>query len=466
MEIIIGREEGGSRLHCVAAGREFFLGQAGFLPESISIKHCKITVDGNHISIENIKIQNITYVDGDQVQNKVLTVSSKVQLGAEKIAIPLRQILQLAIGKSNVAAVPTFSLNPMEAVWERYNEEMLQIDIDVALKQKKERKKRNLQGLCSSAGMLFVLIPQLGYVRFLLMGISVIIMLYFFLKKDDDDIAAVKKNNLREEFTSKYKCPNPECGKPFGNIPYHQIKFYRKCLACGCNYTVTTPPNATEANENGAPVTVLHDKGVSEKSVNAKRLLFAAIALMAIVVLGVYIHQDSQSDTSIKTSSPSVRTVSQSASSSDKTTSQADISNSVPHAAPSSSATVPEVSTSSVTPSVPVSKGVRPEPVEETGSAKKDKEEAHKQASKIIPHTSKIINDIISFPFGTYSGPDDGKGNGNRGVIRVTSPYTLSTNGDDLHLEPGDEIRNVQIRSGEIRAGIWIHNDNKVSFNR
>lgn len=432
-----------------------------------------ITVDGNHISIENIKIQNVTYVDGNQVQNKVLTVSSKVQLGTEKIAIPLRQIIQLATGKANTHTVPTFSLQPMEAVWERYNEEMLQIDIDAAIKQKKERKKRNLQGLCSSAGMLFVLIPQLGYVRFLLMGISVLIMLYFFLKKDDDDITAVKKNNLRDEFARKYKCPNPECGKPFGNIPYHQIKFYKKCLACGCNYTVITPPIATEVKENAATVTpVAVSKGLNKTPF----ILLAVIALMVIIGFGVQEYLATRSETPpMITESPSSTDASKA---STESPSRADAPKTSAEISTSEAPVVPEA----IAASASVSEGARPEPVEESGSAKKEKEEAHTQADKVHEDTNKKAqpaksdevqqysepqpNSLISFPFGTYSGPDDGNGNGNRGMIRVTSPYTLSTNGDDLHLEPGDEIRNVQIRSGKIRAGQWIHNGEKISFNR
>ena len=100
MEIIIGREEGTRRLHCIVDGREFNVGQAGCVPVSVSRKHCMITINGSNISIENLKPQNITFVDDSQIFSKGITATSKVQLGNEKYPIPLQQIIQLATGKS------------------------------------------------------------------------------------------------------------------------------------------------------------------------------------------------------------------------------------------------------------------------------------------------------------------------------------------------------------------------------
>lgn len=246
MEIIIGREEGVRRLHCIADGREFNVGLAGSVPASVSRKHCKIIINGNSMSIENLKPQNVTFVDDNQVFSKGIMATSKIRLGNEKYIVPLQQIIQLALGKPVISnqtpqkpktETPTFSLRPLEAIWEEYNTKMLQIDIDNAEKQKAEKKKKNIQGLCSSVGMLFVLIPQLGILRFVLMGISALITLYIFLKDDSEDITAVKKNKLNSEYEKKYKCPNPVCGKPFGHKAYRQIEFSKQCFACGCKYT-------------------------------------------------------------------------------------------------------------------------------------------------------------------------------------------------------------------------------------
>lgn len=244
MEIIIGREEGARRLHCVADGREFNIGPAGSVPNSVSRKHCKIIVNGDMMNIENLKLENATFVDGSQVFSKSITLSSRVQLGIDRFNVPLQQILQLSTGRlasggstKQGGNAPTFSLLPMKSVWEEYQHQLEQIDIDNAIKQRKEKKKRNFQALCSSLGMLFVVVDGLGWIRFVLMGISALITVFFVLKDEDDDIATVKRNKLHEDYAKKYKCPNPECGKPFGSVPYHQIEFNKQCFACGCKYT-------------------------------------------------------------------------------------------------------------------------------------------------------------------------------------------------------------------------------------
>lgn len=123
MEIIIGREEGSQRLHCVANGRAFSIGQVGSVPLSVSRKHCKVTIIDGEITIENLNVQNITYVDGNQIFHKCITATSQVMLGSERFAIPLQQILQIATGASagsqsavHPVTAPTFSLKPLERV--------------------------------------------------------------------------------------------------------------------------------------------------------------------------------------------------------------------------------------------------------------------------------------------------------------------------------------------------------------
>lgn len=241
MEIIIGRDPATSRLHCIAAGREYTIGQPGTVPASVSQRHCRLTISGDRITISNIRERDVTYVDGNQILVKSISADSRVQLGIDRYAIPLQQIIQLAgeriDGRQPQQEQQTFSLRPLQSVWEDYSTRMIQIDLDMARKQKAEKKKRGIQALCSSVGLLFVFIEGLGYVRFVLVFISVCIAAYLLLVTDDDDISSVKKKNLNEEFSLKYKCPNPACGKPFGYRSYKEIEYTRQCNACGCRYS-------------------------------------------------------------------------------------------------------------------------------------------------------------------------------------------------------------------------------------
>ena len=239
MEIIIGREEGARRLHCIAGGREFNIGQAGSVPLSVSRRHCKITVNGSSINIENIKAQNVTFVDGNQIFSKVITSTSRVQLGEEKFLVPLQQILQLVgVSSTNVGnapkEAPTFSLKPMKAVWEEYDNRRMEIQNNAA----KSANKQRLQGILSMLGVCIGLIPGMNpTLRIIIVVAALSIGVYFFIKGSVGTTVQQQLHDLDEEYAKKYKCPNPRCRKSFGAIPYRNIEYYKQCLACGCKYT-------------------------------------------------------------------------------------------------------------------------------------------------------------------------------------------------------------------------------------
>lgn len=235
MEIIIGREEGARRLHCVAGGREFNIGAAGSVPLSVSRQHCKLTVNGSDITIENIKVQNITFVDGNQIVSKTISATSKVQLGEERFLIPLQQILQLATGgKVGAPEVPTFSLKPLKSVWEEYDQRKMEIQNHAA----KSANKQRLQGILSMLGMCVGFIPGIDQtIRIVIIVAALAIAVYFFIKGSMNESVQQQLHDLDEEFAKKYKCPNPKCGKPFGSVPYRNIEYNKQCFACGCKYT-------------------------------------------------------------------------------------------------------------------------------------------------------------------------------------------------------------------------------------
>ena len=240
MEIIIGREEGVRRLHCIVGGREFNVGQAGTVPLSVSRRHCKVSVNGSDISIENIKDQNITFVDGNQIIRKAITPTSRVQLGEEKFLLPLQQILKLAdVSTGNVAdsqkEVPTFSLKPMKTVV-LYG--IAPNGLEIQNNAAKSANKQRLQGILSMFGMCLGFIPGIDpAIRILIIVAALSIAVYFFIKGSVGTTVQQQLHDLDEEYAKKYKCPNPACGRPFGAIPYRTIEYNKQCFACGCKYT-------------------------------------------------------------------------------------------------------------------------------------------------------------------------------------------------------------------------------------
>lgn len=245
MEIIIGREEGARRLHCIVDGREFNIGQAGCVPASVSRKHCKISINGTTILVENIKPQNITFVNGNQIFAKEITANCKLQLGNEKYLVPLQEVLQLATGKANTAGTstkligekkpeaPTFSLLPLKSVWEEYDSQKLKIQEEAAKKANQQR----IQGIVSMCGMALGLLPIPVIFRGTCVVIALCLAIYFFVSGRNSETTQRKLHDLDEKYAKKYKCPNPECGKPFGGVPYRQIEYNKQCFACGCKYT-------------------------------------------------------------------------------------------------------------------------------------------------------------------------------------------------------------------------------------
>lgn len=237
MEIIIGREVGARRLHCIIGGREFNIGQAGMVPLSVSRQHCKITINGSDITIQNIKAQNVTYVDGNQIFSKRISATSRVQLGEERFLVPLQQILQLATGAPAgppKPEAPTFSLKPLERVWEEYNERKLKIQDDAA----KSANKQRLQGILSMLGMCIGLIPGIDpTLRIVCVVGALSVAVYFFIKGSIKTTIQRQLSAIDEEYANIYKCPNPKCGKPFGAMPYRNIKYNKQCFVCGCKYT-------------------------------------------------------------------------------------------------------------------------------------------------------------------------------------------------------------------------------------
>lgn len=236
MEIIIGREEGARRLHCIAGGREFNLGVAGSVPTSVSRKHCKLIINGERLSIENLKDLNVTFVDGNQVFSKVITANSHVQLGNEKYNLPLKEIIALVAPKKTTKPskpaksekeVPIFSLAPLEAVWNEFDRKKLELQQE---NENRAKKQKNMIGVRMALCGALSWIPYLGPVTSTILGATM-------MSSSNNESNAVLLRKLDEELDNTYKCPNPECGRPFGPIPYRRLKFTRKCPNCGCEYT-------------------------------------------------------------------------------------------------------------------------------------------------------------------------------------------------------------------------------------
>lgn len=242
MKIVVGREEGTHRLHVTIGGSDFNLGAADSVPQSVSRQHCQLTIEADGtMTLHNLKDRNVTYVDGLAIIQKQVTPISRIELGSERYRLDLQQILSVAkAGRSTSDSdspkqtPPIYSLRPLKSLWDEYDKQRLQMQVD----EQKRANWQRFQGILSMLGMLCFFIESLQWFRFVLVVIAVLFAAYFFIRgRNTQNSLIVKLHNLENQFRDKYLCPNPTCHRTFGTLPYSSIEYTKSCPACGCKYT-------------------------------------------------------------------------------------------------------------------------------------------------------------------------------------------------------------------------------------
>lgn len=196
---------------------------------SVSRKHCRLTDNGDGtFTLQNISETACTYVDGREVVKTIVRPETVVQLGPTFRAKVVDLLPPAAVKK------PEFSLRPLKDVWDEYDQRKLAIQEGAA----KQANMSRLQGILSMSGMCIGFIPGVpSALRVVIVIAALAVTVYFFWKGMKSDSVQKQIRDLDEEFATKYKCPNPECGRPFGTLPYRSIEFNKQCIACGCKYT-------------------------------------------------------------------------------------------------------------------------------------------------------------------------------------------------------------------------------------
>jgi hypothetical protein len=256
--LLIGKEPGQGRLQVAIQGTNLLanIGYPGSVPASVSrcmpaqgMAHAKIVIDANgNMTVTNMKPQNVTYVNGNQIMSKRIDADSQIELGGERFSVSVQALLNAAKSIIPVQAPPNpvsqpqsqsqpqkeFSVKHLRTVWERYDEEITEI-------QERQRK----QGISARIPMFFTMgggaissvSIALGWpewVRFLCIGLTIvglIVMVNAFMKSKNDTSIADRKR-VMEEFQDNYICPNPECKKSLPQVSY---KLLRRNYPC-CPY--------------------------------------------------------------------------------------------------------------------------------------------------------------------------------------------------------------------------------------
>lgn len=240
LEAVLGKEEGQHRLLVKIGSKAFVVGTPQSVPNTVSRTHCSLSVEFSDdltrkvtkIMIKNIKTQNITYVDGQEIETKVIGENSFVQLGIDRYSVDLKQVIN-GMRKFLPQLPEEFSILPLKSIWQDYDTTKMQLQ----LSEQKKNNFRSLGGILSGAGILFMFVPALGIIRYLATGMSVLIgIVFFFRGMNTNSSLTVKLHDLDENFRKKYVCPNPKCRHFLGQIPYDVLRQNKGCVHCKCQF--------------------------------------------------------------------------------------------------------------------------------------------------------------------------------------------------------------------------------------
>ena len=224
MEIIIGRNQQTRQLSVVKDGVEKNYGQPNSVPMDVSRHHISLQPAGNgKWIVKNLNERNVTLVNGIAIESKTISDSDKVELGNSHYLFHWDALQE--------PKVETVDIRPLEKVWDWYDATQLEM-------KESERRTQNYQklgGILSTCGILFMFVEGFGNMRYVLMGISVLIAIYFFVRGFSPDSSLnIKLSDLSKEFRKKYTCP--KCGHYMGNIPYDVLTQGDACPYCKTKY--------------------------------------------------------------------------------------------------------------------------------------------------------------------------------------------------------------------------------------
>lgn len=228
MEIIIGRNAQNGQLNLTMGNKTMPFGGVDSVPRSVSRRHCRIQVLPNGTyNIENLKMENDTYVNGSPIFTKTVTPNDVVELGGEHYKLSWDAIKQLI----DQVTPKTADIRPLKRIWMRYEEETNAIQADMA----KKNAIRGIAGAFGTLGILIAFVPSLGLIRFILMGIGLITTITMVvIAYNDSKKAPIKRKMLQQKLRNNYVCP---CCKKYFNMDYDLlVRQYDQCPYCKAKF--------------------------------------------------------------------------------------------------------------------------------------------------------------------------------------------------------------------------------------
>ena len=212
--ILIGREPINNRLLVSLNhnGKNYFapIGQLGCVPDCVSRcipnenkAHCRLNIDPTGtMTIENVKAENITFVDGTQIMKKRVAESNVVEMGKYKHKVTVAEIINAAtliaakVIPDNV--VKEFDIRPLKEVYADYHQKQL----DIRIRQRNLNLMRGIAPIFtigSGALSRLPLGPEFTSLTGLLFFVGLVVTIWAFYKGYNDK-SIEETDQLTEEF--------------------------------------------------------------------------------------------------------------------------------------------------------------------------------------------------------------------------------------------------------------------------
>ena len=224
MEIIIGRNAQTGQLNLTIGQQTKSYGAQNSVPRSVSRRHCRLQVlENGSFTIENLKMENDTYVNGRPVFTKSVTRDDVVELGGDHYRLSWEVIDQLM--------PKTADIRPLKEIWTSYEEKTNAIQTDMARKN----AIRGIAGAFGTLGILCTFFESLGSLRFAIMGLGLLLTVTMVvISYLDSKNAPKKRKELQQKLRNNYVCP---CCKKYFNMDYDLLtRQYDNCPYCKAKF--------------------------------------------------------------------------------------------------------------------------------------------------------------------------------------------------------------------------------------
>lgn len=214
---------------------EWIIGREGNIKinvPGVSRQHARLTQmgDGSFV-LEDLSSTNGTYVNGQQIVSKVISIKDKVQL-AGTIDLDLKPWMQTVIPDNNEEFIKKF--HQLKEVYDGYNR---QKNITQSKTMTSVMVKRSLPMVIPAfMGLISLSMGEWGkYAAVIGAGISLIGIIYGINAASKEQAKLPEKlQELEDQLRIDYVCP--KCKNFLGNLPWKSLHNRGACSFCKLNW--------------------------------------------------------------------------------------------------------------------------------------------------------------------------------------------------------------------------------------